>query len=153
MKTQGYIYCFSNNIRKGVYKIGMTGREISDRLREANRRMTFSLPGEPQPIFRCEISKRVGDILQCETYIHNKLKEFRVGGEFFRVDISTIKAIFNEKNLEINAMEFCSPFKKRIVEIDPEEYNCDYQTCASRTTGKKYAFNKISSFSACYIVY
>ena len=49
----GYLYCFSNESLKNLYKIGMTTRTVEDRLKEANS-STWCPPN-----FKIELSVKV----------------------------------------------------------------------------------------------
>lgn len=80
-----YIYCFSNPLFPGVYKVGYT-KDIDKRLQTLFNTSIFQR-------FKCEIAKYVQDGREEENTMHTYLKEYRVlpNKEFFRVDISIIK--------------------------------------------------------------
>lgn len=91
--TNGYVYCFSNESMPGIYKIGMTRRDIPSRLRDANKGSTWSTPTP----YKAELSIYVENPHKTERYIHIKLKEYRVTShrEFFKLPLSTIKELFD----------------------------------------------------------
>lgn len=91
----GYIYCFSNESMKGVYKIGYTKRTPAIRLNEANCSDTWRPPSP----YVLEFAKEVDNPQEKEKMIHNLLEKFntRVSNnrEFFRTSLEIIRNIFN----------------------------------------------------------
>jgi uncharacterized C2H2 Zn-finger protein len=88
----GYVYCFYTPSMKDVYKIGMTCRNVKDRLDDANKSSTWK-PPEPYQLL---VSKYVKYPKQKEKLIHTALNECRIHKrrEFFKTNITAIKAIF-----------------------------------------------------------
>jgi hypothetical protein len=91
--NKGYIYCFSNELMPGVYKIGMTERTPDIRLREAN-----SITWTPSP-YQIEFAKFVLNAKHKEFTLHKLLTQYteRINPrrEFFRVSSSEVKALFD----------------------------------------------------------
>lgn len=92
--SAGYLYCFENESMPGLYKVGMTTREIKYRLQEANLTDTYK---PPTPYILC-LEKRVNDVRKAETFVHNYLESYgtRVNKrrEFFRVSLDTVRKAF-----------------------------------------------------------
>lgn len=87
----GYLYCFSNESLKNLYKIGMTTRTIEDRLKEAN-----SSTWNPDK-FKMELCVRVNNVEEREKMVHKLLEEYRSNSrrEFFEVPLEKVKLIFD----------------------------------------------------------
>ena len=92
-EKSGYVYCLSNPIYKGVYKVGLTKNEPMIRMRQ------LYSTGVPMP-FRLEFAKFVPDCRQSESNIHQLLsaKGSRVNPkrEFFEVKLNVIRKLFDE---------------------------------------------------------
>ena len=88
----GYVYCFSCESMPGIYKIGMTTRNVEDRLIEANKPSTWKIPED----FKHILSKRVCNPYKKEQLIHKLLKDYRVTQrrEFFKLPLVQIKCLF-----------------------------------------------------------
>jgi len=88
----GYVYCFSCESMPGIYKIGMTTRNVEDRLVEANKPSTWKIPDDYKHI----LSKRVCNPYKKEQLIHKLLKDYRVTQrrEFFKLPLVQIKCLF-----------------------------------------------------------
>lgn len=69
-QTRGYIYCFSNPYIPGLLKIGLTGRNLKERLREANGE-TYS-----PPFWKIEFAKLVENCDEAERKIHRALETY-----------------------------------------------------------------------------
>ena len=87
----GYLYCFSNESLKNLYKIGMTTRSIEERLKEAN-----SSTWNPDK-FKIELSVKVNRVEEREKIVHKLLEEYRNNSrrEFFEVTLERVKLIFD----------------------------------------------------------
>ena len=92
----GYIYCFSNDQIKDVYKIGRTSRDPLTRLNEANSCGTWDII---QVTYKFEFAKKVNDCCFMERNIHDILETFNTrvypNREFFKLSLTTIKKIFD----------------------------------------------------------
>ena len=90
----GYIYCFSNENMKDIYKIGFTTRSPLMRLREANNGDTWSLSNK----FNIEFAKEVSDCREKEKQIHKHLslvgERVCENREFFKVQLEVIRSVF-----------------------------------------------------------
>ena len=90
----GYIYCFSNDIMEGVYKIGFTTRTPLMRLKEANRGDTWSLSNK----FNIEFAKEVGDCREKERKIHKNIslvgERVSDNREFFKISLEVVRSVF-----------------------------------------------------------
>jgi len=91
-ESAGYVYCFSCESMPGIYKIGMTTRNVEDRLVEANKPSTWKIPDD----FKHILSKRVCNPYKKEQLIHKILKDYRVTHrrEFFKLPLVQIKCLF-----------------------------------------------------------
>lgn len=87
----GYLYCFSNDSLKNLYKIGMTTRSVEERLKEANS-STWCPPN-----FKVELFVKVNKVEEKEKILHQILEEFRCSSrrEFFEVSLDKIRLLFN----------------------------------------------------------
>ena len=96
MKNQGYIYCFSNRAMRGILKIGMTKRDPTIRLSEANQSDTWRPPFP----FQVEFSKKVINPKFEEKRMHNILtrrnKRLNPNREFFKVSVQETKSLFDD---------------------------------------------------------
>ena len=59
----GYIYCFSNEVMDGIYKVGFTTRDINSRLSEMNRPATHRLCND---IYKVEFAKKIKECRETE---------------------------------------------------------------------------------------
>ena len=93
--VMGYIYCCSNRSMPGIYKIGMTDRDPTERLKEANKSDTW----KPPTPYELEFAKKVDDPKAKESSMHKIFENlgFRpnVRREFFNVPLDTAKEVFN----------------------------------------------------------
>ena len=89
---KGYVYCLSNPSMPGLYKIGVTERDLEFRIQEANKHDTWRPPTK----YVIEFAKYVNSPFEQEKIIHRNLNKYRVSSshEFFRVDIKTIMKVF-----------------------------------------------------------
>ena len=141
----GYIYCFSNDTRDDVFKIGMTRRDVNSRLAEANSKNTFSVPGSQEAKFTCKLSKHVKHPQVCEHYIHSKLRTYRFPKtEFFSAPLTEIEDLFNDDRLEEKAYRFHRnplgfSIEERLVRADMDEieYDIDVDTFFQKFVYKK----------------
>jgi hypothetical protein len=91
----GYIYAFANEAMLGLLKIGMTEREPTDRLRDANSSDTWR---PPMP-FKIVMAKAVREPRAKEAAIHALLARLgaRVNAnrEFFRISMEDARLAFD----------------------------------------------------------
>lgn len=91
----GFVYCFSNPLMPGIYKIGMTTRTPEERLKEANSSNTWKPPAP----YQIEMYKQVKNPLKTETALHRLLERFctRIHSrrEFFRLTLEEVRMFFN----------------------------------------------------------
>lgn len=87
----GYLYCMSNPIYEGIYKIGFTEKDPE------KRRLQLSSTSVPLD-FKIEFAKKVLNFKTKEKLIHSILNGFntRVNPkrEFFKVDLEIVHDIF-----------------------------------------------------------
>jgi hypothetical protein len=104
--TAGYIYCFQNDSMPGIYKVGMTTREVEERLREANASNTW----QPLP-FTIVLQKRVNNTREAEKYVHRYLETYgqRVNKqrEFFKISLDIVKKAFELVEQEADSCIIC----------------------------------------------
>jgi hypothetical protein len=109
----GYLYCFSNDSLKNLYKIGMTTRTVEERLKEANS-STWCPPN-----FKVELSVKVNDAEKKEKILHQILEEYRSNSrrEFFEVSLEKVKLYFDLiKEEDIKSQNIIQEVKKNNVE-------------------------------------
>jgi hypothetical protein len=111
----GWIYCFENPSMPEIFKIGVTTRTPADRLLEANQSDTW----RPPTPYSIVMTKRVRDVFQKETQVHDILNElgFRIHPrrEFFNAPLTLVKQLFD-------LMDECSDeVTVTNVEVDNEE--------------------------------
>lgn len=89
----GYIYCFSNPLMPGIYKIGMTTRTPLARLEEANASDTWRPPAD----YKIEFAKKVNDVKDKETTLHTLMDTYRIHPrrEFFNIPIDEARTLFD----------------------------------------------------------
>lgn len=87
----GYLYCFSNDSLKNLYKIGMTTRSVEERLKEANS--STWCPDK----FKVELSVKINNVEEREKIVHKLLEEYRSNSrrEFFEAPLEKVKLIFD----------------------------------------------------------
>ena len=88
----GYIYCLSNPLYNGIYKVGMTENDPKIRKEQLNT------TGVPLP-FKIEFAKKVNDYKEKEKLLHKLLTQYgeRINPkrEFFKISLEEIKAFFD----------------------------------------------------------
>ena len=93
--TDGYLYCFSNQLMPGILKVGMTERTPEIRLNEANSSDTWRPPTPYEIVF----AKKVSNPKQKETTLFSILSQYteRINPrrEFFRVSQEEVKTLFD----------------------------------------------------------
>jgi hypothetical protein len=93
--TDGYLYCFSNQLIPGILKVGMTERTPEIRLNEANNSDTWRPPIPYEIVF----AKKVSNPKQKETTLFSILSQYteRINPrrEFFRVSQEEVKTLFD----------------------------------------------------------
>jgi hypothetical protein len=91
----GWIYCMANESMPGIYKVGMTTRDPTARLAEANRSDTWRPPTE----YDLKYSVRVRGALETERKLHAMLEEngerIHPRREFFKVELRTVKVLMD----------------------------------------------------------
>jgi len=94
----GYIYCLSNPLYNGIYKVGMTENDPKVRKEQLNT------TGVPLP-FKIEFAKKVNDYKEKEKLLHKLLTQYgeRINPrrEFFKISLEEIKAFFDLMDGEI----------------------------------------------------
>ncbi len=88
----GYVYCMSNAAMPDIYKVGMTERDPSERLKEANDNGTW---GPPLP-YVIEFARKVHNYAEKEKILHKLMHEERINGrkEFFKKNKEYIRLLF-----------------------------------------------------------
>jgi hypothetical protein len=93
MKPAGYVYCLSNAMYKGIYKIGFTQKNPNVRKEQL---YTTGVLCE----FKLEFAKKVNKHKEKEKCLHNILSSrgCRVNDkrEFFKEDLNEIKKLFDQ---------------------------------------------------------
>jgi len=89
----GYIYCMKDRDVPGRVKIGMTRRDVVERLKEANRADTWKLPGS----YEIKFAKYVLHPEEKERKIHDELSHCRIHPkrEFFSISEDEARVIFD----------------------------------------------------------
>lgn len=89
----GYIYAMVTDSMPGIVKIGMTLRDVSERLSEANSPDTW----RPPTPYRVPFAKRVTDPRAKERTIHKLFDEDRINlrKEFFKTPLEKVKMVFD----------------------------------------------------------
>jgi hypothetical protein len=112
----GYLYCFSNDSLKNLYKIGMTTQSVEEKLKDENLRVLCSSK------FKIELSLKVNDVEKKEKILHQILEEYRSNSkkEFFEVSLEKIKLLFNLiKEEDIKSQNIFKEVKKNNL-IEPK---------------------------------
>ena len=88
----GYIYCLSNPLYNGIYKVGMTKNDPLIRQKQ------LYTTGVPKP-FIIEFAKEVHNCHEKEKLLHKILakygKRVNLKREFFRISLDEIKLLFD----------------------------------------------------------
>jgi hypothetical protein len=117
--TDGYLYCFSNQLMPGILKVGMTERTPEIRLNEANNSDTWRPPTPYEIVF----AKKVSNPKQKETTLFSILSQYteRINPrrEFFRVSQEEVKTLFDLIDGEL----WVETPKEKDGEEDEEEEN------------------------------
>ena len=71
-EEKGFLYVFSNESMPGLFKVGMTMRNIQERLREANKHDTF----KPPTPYKFEFGVCVNEPRKKETILHTLLSKY-----------------------------------------------------------------------------
>lgn len=173
--TTGYIYCFSNESMKGVYKIGYTKRTPTIRLNEANCSDTWRPPSQ----YVLEFAKKVDNPQEKEKMIHKLLENFntRVSNnrEFFRTSLEIIRNIFtmiegtmcdnksttpedllnviDEESIQDNLEDNKIPETIKLMNLDitPSFVDSKYITCSvcSKIYSTKKSYNRHIQLNKC----
>jgi hypothetical protein len=105
--SSGYLYCFENVCMPGLVKVGMTTREVEERLREANSSDTY----KPPLPYTVSLTKKVKNVQEAEKFVHRYLETYgeRVNKrrEFFKVSINTVKNAFEMVEQEPDSCIIC----------------------------------------------
>ena len=151
MSDIGYVYCFSNPHLCNMYKIGFTENEPQLR---ANQLRKTGVVGR----FKVEFFIKIKQYREMEKHIHSLLDKYRVEAdrEFFKIDISIIKFIFdliegkisknnkieNEVKISDNEIKQLSPTKPKTEVL--EKLNENKQLSPTKTKPKKEALEKLN---------
>jgi len=113
MTDSGYVYCFSNPHYDNMYKIGFTENDPQFRAHQLRK---TGVVGR----FKVEFFIKITQYKEMEKHIHSILDKYRVDAdrEFFKIDISAIKFIFDLIEGKINGNKIEEEVKK-ITEIKP----------------------------------
>jgi hypothetical protein len=91
----------------GLVKVGMTTREVEERLREANSRDTY----KPPLPYTVTLTKKVKNVQEAEKFVHRYLETYgeRVNKrrEFFKVSIDIVKKAFEMVEQEADSCIIC----------------------------------------------
>lgn len=90
---KGFVYILSNDAMPGIYKIGMTYKKPELRANELNT------TGVPTP-FKVEYCIYIENYTMIERLIHEKLKNYQFGKEFFNYELE--KCILALKEVAIS---------------------------------------------------
>ena len=114
----GYIYCLSNPLYNGIYKVGMTENDPKVRKEQLNT------TGVPLP-FKIEFAKKVKDYKEKEKLLHKLLTQYgeRINPrrEFFKISLEEIKAFFDLMDGEIYQEVDNSIIIDDVIEISSSE--------------------------------
>ncbi len=117
---EGYIYCFSNPIMDGIYKVGVTQRNPLERLKEANSSNTW----KPPLPYEIEFAKKVINPKQKEKTIHKLLTQYtdRINPqrEFFRITLEEIRTFFDLMDGEEYNIEELDTYNENSSEFEYE---------------------------------
>ena len=90
--TDGYVYCFSNPMYVGIYKVGFTINNPHVRRKQLNT------TGVPLP-FKLEFSKKVSNYQEKEKTLHKLLTQYgeriNLKREFFKISLEEIRTFFD----------------------------------------------------------
>ena len=107
----------SNASMPGIYKVGMTLREPTARLAEANRSDTWRPPTD----YDLEYAVRVCDALATEKKLHRWLEDMKSRvhprREFFDATLQTIRILFDHLDTHVVQTESDSETMVAIVEV------------------------------------
>jgi hypothetical protein len=95
MSVNGYIYAMANDSMPGLLKVGMTEREPTDRLRDANSSDTW----RPPTPFKIMMAKAVREPRAKEASLHALLAKLgtriNTNREFFRISMEDARLAFD----------------------------------------------------------
>ncbi len=118
-KTDGYIYCLSNPLYEGIYKVGMTKNDPYTRMRQ------LYSTGVPLP-FNLEFAKKVDNCYEQEQSLHKILsndgKRINKKREFFKVSKEEIKSLFDKID-----GEYFETNNNEIKKTNVKEHNKKYE--------------------------
>lgn len=115
--NNGYVYCLSNPLYEGIYKVGFTIHEPDIRMNQ------IYTTGVPLP-FKLEFAKKVNNYQEKEKILHKILTQYgeRINPrrEFFKISLVEIKTFFDlmdgtyyvENNININLDEIDDDIEK-----------------------------------------
>jgi hypothetical protein len=95
MSVNGYLYAMANDSMPGLLKVGMTEREPTDRLRDANSSDTW----RPPTPYKIAMAKAVRDPRAKEATLHTLFSRFgervNTNREFFRISVEDARLAFD----------------------------------------------------------
>jgi hypothetical protein len=99
--SEGYIYCLSNKLFNGIYKIGITDKTPEIFIKEINSNGITLLP---MP-YKIEFAKKISKIKDKENALNNLLYDYLIPnnpeGKFYKISIEVIKNLFEFMDGEI----------------------------------------------------
>lgn len=129
----GWIYALSNPFIPGLLKIGFTSRTPEARAWELYEGRGGSGTGVPGP-FSVELKERVGNTDAAESFVHQKLHEYRVNQyrEYFQAPLAEVKKVFAEAVMQWPETEITSLPPPPSRPADPSEVQAAKQRIAAR---------------------
>lgn len=112
---EGFVYILSNDSMPGIFKIGYTTRHPKER---ANELFTTGIPSK----FITEYYIYVEDCIKIESIIHNNLRKFNCGKEFFKMNL--INCILELRKIvnKIFGDNYYEAYKSDKLKFDVENY-------------------------------
>lgn len=148
MANRGYVYVLVNPALPGTVKIGLTKRDPKLRARE------LSNTSVPQP-YQVAYCAEVRDCIWAERIVHSRLRENRIGKEFFRVgqeeavDAVRSAVAYVNQELALPLPLAASPTRDRdVVPVEHKIYYEDTETVVSdrelKYRGTSYPLGQVS---------
>jgi len=93
MSQESYLYCFSNECMPGIFRIGMTKKDINVKLNEANEYKEW----KPPMLYKIEVAKKVKDPEDKYEKLKKILNKYRINQiqNFYKISLEEIIDIFN----------------------------------------------------------
>ena len=99
-EEKGFLYVFSNESMPDIFKVGMTMRNIEERLREANSHDTF----KPPTPYKFEFGVSVNKPREKEKILHTLLSKYteriHPKREFFKIPLEELILFFKLKDTD-----------------------------------------------------